>query len=299
MKEKDIDFNNYNKILFIDASGDDGFNFSDIKGQGSSNLFIVSCFVTTPSDIDYNTEILNEAKHQLNLDGKELKSTTLRRHRFSNDAYDKLKNLRGTAFSMIAFKKQLINNKVPELAAYANNTKKKLSGEIHSFPFYALTKLEQISKSDNVLIVIDCMKKSEMAEVDKRLELYQKMSRINVTTVYRDSKSSRYELIQIADVISGTMREYFEQHTQFDGYNYFCNKCYYLNNYCNRKKGVKALLKNVKIEDKYKYIFKLHSQPEKPQITAIHIFSIPSKYMDYYSYITCKTIGYNNIKKRS
>lgn len=81
MKEQDIEFQNYNYIMFVDASGDDGFNFKEKSCDGSSFTFVSSCFVVKPEDIAHNEAVLNEMKAALNLPvEKELKSTTLKRH---------------------------------------------------------------------------------------------------------------------------------------------------------------------------------------------------------------------------
>ena len=108
MKDKDINIFDYDKLVFVDASGDDGFSFREKSGDGSSFTFVVSCLVIEPCDFEYNCNILNQMKDTLNIPReRELKSTTLKRHRFSQNVYEKLANIKGDVFSFVAFKKAL------------------------------------------------------------------------------------------------------------------------------------------------------------------------------------------------
>lgn len=299
LKEKDIIFSNYDKILFIDESGDTGFTFNDDKNTSSSELYVTSCFITTPDNIPYNIELLNMAKHELNLDNKELKSTTLKRHRFADKAYEHFKDLKGYAFSFVAFKQSLYNNKSEILKSFATTEDKFLSGTLHGFPISALIHLQLINQSDKILIVFDRLTKDEQVCVENALNTKNWNTHNNATAIYRDSKSQKYQLIQIADMIAGTVRTYIESNMQNSFIKTTCKKCYYLNNYCNKHPTFKKQIAKINIENKYRYIFKLHSQPNKPQITAVHVYSLPPDYMDYFSFLTCKIIGFNTHKKRS
>lgn len=299
MNENQIIFSNYDKIMFIDESGDDGFNFSKEKGKGSSTLYVTSCFITTPEYIDHNIKVLNNAKRELKLEGKELKSTTLKRHRFSANAYEHFKNIKGYAFSFVAFKKSIKNSTRPIVKSFADTSDKELSGILHEFPFTALNHLQLIQNNEKVLIVFDCLKKTEQQYVNNSLEKESKKHNATVDIIYRDSKSEKYQLIQIADVIAGTVRSYIENNLNITIFNKICRDCYYLNNKCNRLPTQKKTLQNLNIENKYKYIFRLHSQEDRPQITSIHVYSLPAYCIDYFSYLTCKILGFNTNKKRS
>lgn len=293
MKEQDIDFQKYNYIMFVDASGDDGFNFKEKSCDGSSFTFVSSCFVVKPEDIAHNEAVLNEMKAALNLPvEKELKSTTLKRHRFASDAYKKIDYLKGQCFSMVTFKKDLLGRE--KYAEYCDVKTKRLSGITQAFPYYAIHKSFFFSATDKILIVMDNMKKTEMNVVKEFLTEYEIDPAIsnNYDLIFRDSKAERYTLIQIADVMSGLLRTYFETHLEKTSLQRYCRIC---KGKQHATKSRKKLLNAELIEKKYITPFLMHNSPTRNAIMLVGIITFPLEHFKYYRYIDCKLEN----KKRS
>lgn len=292
MKENEINFSNYNYIMFVDASGDDGFHFKDKSCEGSSYTFVASCFITIPEDILHNEHVLSDMKHELNLSiDKELKSTTLKRHRFAAQAYSHISSLKGTAFSCIAFKREL-KKLSPDICA----DNKSISSLTQSFPYYAINYSKVFRTTDKILIVMDNMKKIEMDKVKESLLSYSTLNNVssNYTLIFRDSKTKKYELIQIADIIAGTLRTYFEQELTVDLLKNCCRICTG-HSRCDSPSVRKA--RNLKkINHNISDVFLLHTHKlTQNQIMLKHIITIPMKTFHYYKYIDCKLSN----KKRS
>ena len=292
MKESNIHFEDYDYIIYTDASGDDGIKFKAKSSDGSSFTFVASCFVVRPKDIDHNISVLNSMKKELQLrNEQELKSTTLKRHRFSQNAYSHISEFKGFAFSCVAFKKALLDD-APDLMT---SETKELSGLTQSFPYYVLGTATGFSPNDKVLIVMDMMKKSEMDVIKSNLLEFSASDEIssNYTLIFRDSKALGYELIQVADVICGTLRTYFESELELDRLKRLCFTCEHFSR-CNTKQNRK--FRNEKtIEKKYSDILLLHTHPEEKIILFHHLVTLPMKPSRYYKYIDCKL----TIKKRS
>lgn len=294
MKEKDIQFDNYDYIMFVDASGDDGFQFRENPGDGSSSTFVASCFVVRPEDINHNEDVLEQIKGVLNISPQnELKSTTLKRHRLANRAYALINDLKGQCFSMIAFKKDLVGK--DKYKNYCDVKAKELSGLTQAFPYYAINKLNYFSSSDRILIVMDCMKKSEMDVVEKNLKEYQISPTVseNYDLIFRDSKDARYTLIQIADIFAGIIREYFEKNLQRNVLQRSCKICKNKARCATPK--IKKALSSQKIENKYVVPLLMHRSPTLNKIMLFGIITLPLKHFEYYKYVDCKL----NNKKRS
>lgn len=294
MKESDIKFENYDYIVFVDASGDDGFQFGKKSGDGSSLTFVSSCFVVKPGDISHNEQVLKDMKNVLNLkESSELKSTTLKRHRFANKAYALIDNLIGQCFSMVAFKKDLLRK--PEYADLCNVKTKELSGLTQAFPYYAINKSTYFSPTDRILIVMDFMKKTEMRIVEEHLRDYGIDPNVsnNYDLIFRDSKAERYSLIQIADVMAGLIREYFEANLTRTRLQLHCKICKLRNNCLYTK--VKKLLREQTIDSKYITPFLMHRPPALSGIMLVGIITLPIPNFEYYGYIDCKLRN----KKRS
>ncbi len=286
IKAKHIDYSNYNKVVFVDASGDDGFIFDDENGRNSSKLFLVSAFMTTPNNIEHNNHVLDTIKDELNLDhSKELKSTTLKRHRFASLAYDHFSELRGIAFSEIAFKEKMLNYKDTSYFELVENEKKQLSGLIHSFPFYALQKLQLLNPNDKVLIVFDNMKTIEEKSVLKELEEFNAFG-IEYNVVFADSKDPRFTLIQIADAICGTVRDFFETESFSKAFK-ICNMCKLRMQKCFKSPSGKKRLKKVQLEQKHSIVLNLHSPNEDSRFSINHMFTVPTKVYSNYYFLHC------------
>lgn len=300
MKNKDIDIYDYNKIIFVDASGDDGFSFNENSGDGSSYTYVVSCLVITPEEFEHNCSVLQNTKNALNLSYEtELKSTTLRRHRFANDAFNELSKIQGDVFSFVVFKKDLakkaMNDDIKEILET-----KDISGLSHVAPLFALSHTKLIDNDAKVLIVIDHMKKTEQEAIDRWLETFKIENKFNCTLIYRDSKSKKFPLIQLADAIAGTVRNYFEStFNDSKTLRFYCEKCRISNNLC--KSGTPAKIrKKYHFLDKYKIILSLHkNRLVNNLIMVVSITTLPLNYHYRYSYIDCILSQINRNRKRN
>lgn len=296
MKDKEIDIYNYDKIVFVDASGDDGFCFGKTSSEGSSFLFVVSCVVIDPCDFEYNCNVLNSMKTALNLSSdKELKSTTLKRHRFALAAYNELENLKGDVFSFVAFKKSLANSKETDFSCYCDPTTKVLSGFTHTFPIRALTETKIIKNNQKVLIVIDRLKKTEEEAIDICYNILGITSRINSTVIYRDSNSKKFPLIQLADAIAGAVRVYFESNMSSNFLQKSCFTCNHSQKDCVHKSARKAR-KQLHFSNPEKIIFNLHrNRFYYNRIMLFSITTLPMPFYQRYMYIDCI---FNDINKK-
>lgn len=216
-----IDIGKYDYIMFVDASGDDGFKFD----KGSSLCYAVSCFLVKKPDLEHNINILNKIKHLMNYDinnpNHELKYTSLRRHPKSKESHEYLKELKGSLFSTIAFKEFLIGD--PNFEA----DDKFFSSACHTLSIQSIKNYCSENDINNVLIVIDRMKKLEMDNVAFLSEFnLKKIDNIkNFDIIFKDSKDKDFQLIQIADVLSGINRNFFELYKTCSGFIEFWKKC--------------------------------------------------------------------------
>lgn len=287
-KIRDINITDYNKLIFIDASGDDGFVFDKDNGNNSSNTFLVSAFITTPDKFEHNISVLNLMKQELNLPAdKELKSTTLRRHRFADNAYSHVKELNGSAFSIVAFKKEMMNEKDSFHQHLVDNKQKELSGLIHSFPYYAFRKTNMIAEDEKVLLVIDHMKSIEEATIETDLKSYNDIKG-QYDLIFADSNSKKFPLIQIADLISGTMRDYFENEKDSAYFKFFCPRCRLHERFCYKTPSGAKKLKALRFPPRLYKVLCLHNDAENSFINYLHFSTVPLKLTDRYFYIDCK-----------
>lgn len=289
MKDKEIDIMSYDKIVFVDASGDDGFSFRETSGDGSSYSFVVSFLAIDPKDFDYNCNILNAMKDALHLShDKELKSTTLKRHRFARDAYKELAKLKGNVFSFVAFKKAIYESHDEELKeTFCDTSFKMLSGFTHTFPIYALTKTGIIDEGQKVLIVIDHMKQAETEVIAKCHKKFDIPSLIESDIIYRDSKSEKFPLIQLADALAGSVRNYFESTLSPSSLQKYCNSCERQKGMCTRGPALKAW-KQLHFSETEKITLSLHKNKYiKNEIMLIAITTLPFKFYKRYLYIDC------------
>ncbi|MCM1273629.1 MAG: DUF3800 domain-containing protein [Clostridium sp.] len=298
MKDKDIDITTYDKIIFVDASGDDGLTFKENSCDGSSFCYVVSCLVIDPSDFDYNQQVLCNMKTALNLPiTTELKSTTLKRHRFANNAYFELSKIHGEVFSFVVFKKKLYENDMEYANALCNT--KHLSGFTHAFPLFALRKTKIVKSNDKALIVIDNMKKAETAAVaDCYKTLQISYEKYNNQIIYRDSKSENFPLIQLADVIAGTIRNYFEGTLYKQSLQNYCIACRRKKAMCIQGPAYKAW-KQLNFHEKDKITLSLHKNANMHNlILPVAITTLPYFMFRKYEYINCY-LGDLRHKKRN
>lgn len=289
MKDKDIDIFDYEKIVFVDASGDDGFSFRETSGNGSSFTFVVSCLVIDPENFEYNCKILNQMKDALHLSQtSELKSTTLRRHRFSQDAYRIMSNIRGDIFSLVAFKKELQESSDPDDRELCVSPTKELSGLVHSFPIYALNQTNIIPEGTRVLIVIDHLKQAEAEAIENTYNILGIHNLIDCDTIYRDSKSEKFPLIQLADTLCGSVRNYFEKTIVPLDIQLYCKVCGLIPHcVCSRGPALKAW-KKIHFSEQEQITLKLHrNRLLHNDIMLASINTIPIQLYKRYGYINC------------
>lgn len=307
MKRK-IDLDLYKYIMFVDASGDDGYVFKETSSAGSSYSFVVSCFMTTPENFNYNKEVLNNMKRAMFVKPEqEIKSTALRRHRYADKVYSEMANLKGIAFSVIADKRLIKEMKVIpgddfyDLTLLAHND---LSGVTHTFPYMALHNSDLISGSDRVLIVIDNMKKREMESIRKILgDEYSTTDNFDI--IFRDSKDRDFPLIQIADIISGTIRNYYESRLPLSKHNNYCKMCsrsfikasrkMVMTTMCQTARGMRLFIPHIK-DDKFNTVLRFHYSYDNGNALGGSFIIIPVNQMLYFMYISCLIL---KNKKRS
>jgi len=215
------DFSKYDYVIFVDASGDDGTQFEN----GSSLCFTTACFISEVKYIADNKKVLDKIKHiSGRLPDDELKHSTLRRHRMYLTALNELLNLKGCAAVHNSFKKDLLGDDL-----FINPSAKLLSSFTHYLPLYAISKSKPLI-SGKILICIDRMKDIEMDTVKYLIEGDMKQYDLfpdDYEVIFTDSKAYGYELIQIADVMAGIWRIFFEESATKQEIIAFLSKCRY------------------------------------------------------------------------
>lgn len=294
------DFDSYKYIMFVDASGDDGYKFKKSSSEGSSYSFVVSCFVTTPQELSYNKQILLNMKKAIFVrPEQEIKSTALKRHKNADLVYKEMSHLHGFAYSLVADKRLLQNASADydsiwdEISFVAQS---ELSGVTHLFPYIVLRNSERLSENDKVLIVIDNMKKREMNSIR---EILSDDPPEHYDLVFRDSKDKNFSLIQIADIFAGTIRTYYENCLPLKLHNQYCKACstLILNNRkgimlgkCFDKKSKKLYLPYV-TDFKFNTVMYLHKDELSESFSETgcgdHFIIFPLSQLLYFTYIDC------------
>lgn len=289
------DFNSYKYILFVDASGDDGYKFGENRNDGSSFSFVVSCFVTEPKDLEYNKNILLEMKQALFIKPEqEIKSTALKRHKNADAAYKVFSKLKGFAYSLVADKKLIKEAKPDEANKYREITilaQNDLSGITHVFPMVSLFDAGLVTIQDNILIVIDNMKKREMESIRSILS----DSIHNYDLIFRDSKDKDFTLIQIADILAGTVRDYYETSLPISSHNRYCGFCtraaINMNSNrpyakCKDKKFRKNYLPYISNKN-FNIVISIHLYINPANLFGDHFVILPVEQMFLFTYIQC------------
>lgn len=303
------DINNYKYIMFVDASGDDGYVFRETSDLGSSYSFVVSCFMTTPTDYAHNVNVLLSMKKAMFVKPEqEIKSTALRRSKYADKVYDELQNLKGICFSLIADKK-LIHECRPlsdsDFYRLTQIAREDLSGVTHTFPYMSLNQSGLISDQDKVLIVIDNMKKREMDSIRNILE--SEFSTKSYDLIFRDSKDKFFPLIQIADIMAGTIRNYYEHCLPLKPHNQYCKLCLHSKLHTNSrlvfsnqaclKPRQKKLFAPYTAHKDFNAVMAFHQSGNETAF-GLHMVILPVDHMLYFTYIDCLIISRIN-KKRS
>jgi len=228
---------NYDYVMYVDASGDDGGKFD----KGSSSCYAAAGLLVKREDIVYNLDILNQIKKTIGCKEKdEIKYARIRRHRYGDRALHLLSNIRGNLSCYIVFKKELTEETYLE--------DKTLSAVCHTMAVHSLH-FQNIKPSSKVLIVIDHMKKIEEKSLVAMLDFVERHRRrnFNLAITFQNSKNANFLLIQIADLLCGAIREHFEQYETSSDMIYFSKTCPVCNGSVNGVCSQRPLCDNGKI----------------------------------------------------
>ncbi len=228
-----INIDKYDYLMFVDASGCDGVQFDN----GSSLCYAVAGYLVKKTDIENDLATLQEMRRIISGDpNRELKYSTLRRHKKRELVFALFQQLKGIAVGRVSFKKELVqkNNFHSEGKAF--------SVVAHAIAITFLQNCEE-TKDKHVLIVVDRMKKTEEDPVKYLANNGMQQNITNVASydlIFRDSKDGNFQLLQIADFISGILREYFELYEEDKDILTFlrlCKICYFnrLSHLCGHK----------------------------------------------------------------
>lgn len=211
-----VNIANYDYVMFVDASGDDGFRFD----KGSTKCYAAAALTVRKEDIARDVDILKNIKCAVGCEAAdEVKYSRIRRHRNGNSALSLLSTLRGAVSCQIVFKKEI------DKAKYVGN--KNISVICHMMALRSL-RSGKFKKEDKVLVVIDRMKQTEEKPLKELMDKGWTSNSDNTCTfdiIFRDSKDQNFLLLQIADFLCGIIREHFEQYDSNKDMMYFAEKC--------------------------------------------------------------------------
>ena len=137
---------------------------------------------------------------------------------------DKLiKDFKASAYSMVVFKRLTTS------PSFLDPQTKELSAFAHIIPIISMREHFLKTPVSHIRIVIDRMKLTEETAVRRLLNEYDMEERYEPlpkhSIEFRDSKSEGYELIQLADIISGLTRNFFENYQSSDDLLRFSRGC--------------------------------------------------------------------------
>lgn len=258
-----IDINNYDYALFVDASGCDGTKFD----KGSSICYAVAGYLVPVSDIPADIATLSQIRQIICGDPtRELKYSTLRRHRKRSDAFSLFSSFHGRAIGRVSFKKVLLSSN------QFDTNYKAFTAIAHAVTISLLSYCEEVF-GKKVLIVVDRMKYTEESPVhflanNQMQDALQRLSSYDL--IFRDSKDKNYQLIQVADFISGILREFFELYETDPIMSDFWRKCYFCNNAREKhlcgKKGRSA--RSILIyRNTFQYVYSMFFCPQCKQLS--------------------------------
>jgi hypothetical protein len=186
--------------MYVDASGDDGIKFE----KDSSLMYVVSCILMEREDVPHNMSILSQIKRLMGAKEKdEVKYSKVHRHPKRDVIHDLLKETQGYLFSMVVFKKEILDK------TYLEN----LGGLSHAISIRFISDMSKEIGDSLVSIIVDRMKQTEMSSVRmllKHLNAKDSESHPLPKVEFKDSKAVGFELIQLADIFAGLTRRYFE-----------------------------------------------------------------------------------------
>lgn len=281
----------YDYVMYVDASGDDGFKFDG----GSSVCYAAAALLVKQEDIEHNLSVLNAIKKVLGCKPEdEVKYSRVRRHRRADEAFKLLEDIRGKMSCYIIFKKEVdeseyIGNKLMSVVCH------KMA--LHSIDFYDFPPESQI------LVAIDRMKQTEEQPLEFLLNSDNETNHdrgFNVDTTFRDSKDSNFLLIQIADLLCGAIREHFEQYETNEDMLYFSRTCPMCKRLLTMKKGHahpmcrkgRSRSENIVRSKRLKHILPLLPIPPGKRSFEMldYFFMEPITSMDKHFYMVCPKI---------
>lgn len=284
-----VDPSNYDYVMYVDASGDDGFKFE----KDSSICYCAAALLVKQEDISHNLAILEQIKKIVGCKATdEVKYSKIRRHRRGAEALELLRNLKGKMSCYLTFKKELNADEI------IGDGSKFLSVSCHAM---ALQSIDYYSfkANEKILIAIDRMKKTEEKPLEYVLSSGvlsgQEHPERNFTheVIFRDSKDSNFLLIQIADLLCGIVREHFEQSEINLDMRYFkalCPNCIIPQ---LKKLPMKRVCKNgqsrsTKIMHSKNLHYIFHLFPEAGPYSLLRFFFMrPQKMIFQHAYIYC------------
>lgn len=216
-----VDPSNFDYVMYVDASGDDGFQFDN----GSSACYAAAAFLVKQEDISHNLDILMRIKKLVGCkETDEVKYSKVRRNRRGPEALALLKDLKGSVSCHVTFKKEFSPSERP------SPDSKDISVICHLMALYALTNYSFLD-DHKILVAIDRMKHTEEVPIDSYMKHGFPVNpdkaapKYTSRTIFRDSKDKNFLLIQIADLLCGIIREHFEQYETNPDMVYFRSKC--------------------------------------------------------------------------
>ncbi len=217
-KHMGIDINKYDYLMFVDASGDDGIKFD----TGSSSCYAVAGYLVRREDLGDDIQLLRNIRGIISgQPARELKYSTLRRHKNRKYAFPLFAELHGQVFGRVSFKKILVSRGTFSTEA------KEFSVVSHAVAISLLNNCADV-EGKKVLIVVDRMKNTEERPVQMLADssMHDDMGRLaGYDLIFRDSKDADFQLIQVADFFAGILREYFERYETDPMMRRFWNKC--------------------------------------------------------------------------
>lgn len=286
-----IRLGDYDYVMYVDASGDDGFKFD----KGSSICYCAAALLVNQQDIAHDLSVLQQIKTTVGCkETDEVKYSKIRRHRRGKEALALLRSIKGRMSCYLMFKKELEAEDIP------SNGSKQISIACHTMALRAMDYFG-FSSNEKILISIDRMKHTEEAPLEWVLTdgilSTQNHPERNFTydVVFRDSKDANFLLIQIADLLCGTVREHFEQYETNKDMLYFkplcppCEKVQHLkrsvtHSMCkNGQKRVKSILYSKNLHNVWPLF------PTTSGAAAFNYFCIhPVKMVNQHYYLFCE-----------
>ena len=185
----------------------------------------------TLEDVAADVQVLSQIRQTISGDpNRELKYSTLRRHKDRDQAFELFGQLHGRTVGRVSFKKILVST------GKYDSTGKVFSVIAHAVAISLLEYCEEVSNKD-VLIIVDRMKQTEEQPVQMLADgqMHQNITNVHsFDLIFRDSKDARFQLIQIADFVSGILREFFEMYETNSLMKDFWRRC----PICNRDRSM-------------------------------------------------------------